>query len=93
MKYSEAYYSTYQQLPEKLASQYSDLPFDNHCYLRIGLDHVMGAKWDTKLKRPAYKNLSETQRQELLRLLAHYQIDKELLLRHNGESLAFRGKR
>ena len=59
MLFSSEYYHTYQNLPEKLTEKYTDLNFQNHCYLRIALDNIFQAKWDTKIKRPAYRNLSK----------------------------------
>jgi len=38
------YESAYQSLPEKLVEQYTDLNFENHCYLRIALDNTFQAK-------------------------------------------------
>ncbi|UZO80012.1 acetyltransferase [Aquimarina sp. ERC-38] len=93
MKYSEAYYNTYQHLPEELAKQYTNLRFDNHCYLRIALDNTFKAKWDTVLKRPAYKNLSATEREEVLNLLKTYKTNEALLQEHNKNSLEWRGKK
>ena len=92
MNYSKQYYETYQGIPEDLAKQYNDLPLDNHCYLRIGLDHVFQDKWDNKLKRPAYKNITKSKLNELLYILKKYKTDKKLLLNHNKESLQFRKK-
>ena len=92
MNYSEAYYQTYKNLPEKLAEFYTDLQFDNHCYLRIALDNTTGGKWDTIIKRPAYKNLTEINREKVLKLLECYFHDKTLLLQHNQISLRYRNK-
>ena len=93
MKFSKQYIETYQNLPEKLTEIYPDLNFENHCYLRIALDNAVRAKWDTVLKRPAYKNLNQLQLQEVLSLLHKYQTDKSLLLHHNTLSLKWRQKR
>ena len=92
MNYSQKYYTVYKGLPEELAKKYPELPFENHCYLRIGLDHILQDKWDKKLKRPAYKNLNEEQLNKLIQILEKYKSDKKLLLKHNKESLKFRGK-
>lgn len=93
MNYSEAYYNTYQHLPEELAKQYANLKFDNHCYLRIALDNTFKTKWDTVLKRPAYKNLSPFQLEKVLKLLRTYKSDKDLLITHNQNSLQWRKKK
>ena len=84
------YQKVYQGLPERLAEQYRDLNFDNHCYLRIALDNTIGAKWDTKIARPAYKNLTKEQLDRVLCLLGQYQTDKAMVLRHNQISLDYR---
>lgn len=85
-----AYQKAYLGLPELLAEQYADLNFDNHCYLRIALDNTIGAKWDTKIPRPAYKHLSIKQLDKVLNLLRQYQMDKTVLLIHNQISLDYR---
>ena len=90
MPFSQQYHETYQNLPEKLTKIYPDLNFDNHCYLRIALDNTFKTKWDTVLKRPAYKNLNSLKRSEVLTLLKSYQTKKELLLAHNENSLRYR---
>ncbi|WGK64045.1 acetyltransferase [Croceiramulus getboli] len=90
MAYSPYYYSTYQNLPEKLVDTYSDLNFENHCYLRIGLDNIYQAKWDTVIQRPAYKYIQEAEREALLQLLKRYLEDKALLMAHNKDSLQWR---
>ena len=90
MPYSKAYENAYEGLPEALAEHYSELSFDNHCYLRIALDELFKAKWDTKIKRPAYKHLSDNQLVNIRRLLNRYKNDKQLLLQHNKQSLAYR---
>ena len=88
--YSEKYFEVYQGLPEKLVAIYPEFNFDNHCYLRIALDNTFNAKWDTVLKRPAYRNTSEQERTNLLKLLKHYKTNKTLLLEHNKNSLQWR---
>lgn len=93
MKYSEQYYETYRGLPERLAEHYPNKRFDNHCYLRIGLDNTFGAKWDTRLKRPAYKNLEPKDLKTLLELLHRYEHDEDLLMEHNDKSLSWRSKK
>ena len=93
MAFSPAYQNAYLGLPEELAAKYPDLNFDNHCYLRIALDNTLGAKWDSQITRPAYKNLDGSQLNEVRELLRKYKEDRELLLRHNAKSLGFRKKR
>ncbi|XLS30589.1 acetyltransferase [Flavobacteriaceae bacterium M23B6Z8] len=92
LKFSKEYYNAYKQLPERLTEVYPDLNFDNHCYLRIALDNTLGAKWDTIIERPAYKNLNAEQSLMVRELLSSYEQDKELLLEHNRKSLEWRKK-
>lgn len=89
---SKTYKNAYLGLPEKLAEQYSELNFDNHCYLRIALDNTLGARWDTKITKPAYRNLTVAGLDEVSSLLQRYIADKPLLLKHNKISLAYRKK-
>jgi len=92
MGLTTAYQKAYLGLPEQLAKYYKDLNFHNHCYLRIALDNTVGCKWDTKISRPAYKNSTKEQLDNVLALLRRYQTDRALLLRHNEISLTYRGK-
>lgn len=80
----------YQGLPEQLEEQYPELNFRNHCYLRIALDITLQAKWDTKLKKPAYNYLSTHEYASVLNLLKTYQKNKEVLLQHHVQSLNYR---
>lgn len=86
------YKAYYLQIPEALVVKYTDLNFENHCYLRIALDNAIGTKWDTRIARPAYKNLSTTQRSLVIEYLATYLEDKATLLSHHMISMAYRGK-
>lgn len=90
MTLKASYQKAYLGLPESLAEQYSDLNFDNHCYLRIALDNTIGAKWNTKIPRPAYKNLNKEQLVRVLQLLRQYRTDKAVLIKHNKISLDYR---
>ncbi len=82
----------YLQLPDTLAQKYPDLNLKNHCYLRIALDNVIGTRWDKRIARPAYQNLSTQQRALVISYLSTYLDDKSTLLAHNMISLAYRGK-
>ena len=90
MDYKDSYYDTYKNLPEILVALYPELNFKNHCYLRISLDNTFKTKWDTRLKRPAYKNLNRTELGSVLEFLNKYKTDKNFLLLHNKNSLRFR---
>ncbi len=86
------YNKTYQGWPERLATRYPELPFEQHCYLRIALDTTLGAKWDTKVRKPAYLNLSERQLSSVLSAFTTYFEDKTVLLEHHQRSLNYRNQ-
>lgn len=80
----------YQGLPEQLAIHYKELPFDDHCYLRMALDNTFSAQWDTKIPKPAYKNLNQPQKKQVLQFLNQYKKDQALMLHHHRKSLEYR---
>ncbi len=82
----------YIKLGNELPNHYHELNFKNHCYWRIALDQVVGAKWNTVIPSPAYKNLSEEQLQKVVENLYLYIRDKKELMEHNKESLRYRRK-
>lgn len=90
MSFGSDYYRVYQGWPERLVSRYPDLPFDYHCYLRIALDNTLDAQWDTKIRKPAYQNLSEAQLNTVLRNFNLYFDDRTKLLEHHQRSLNYR---
>ena len=92
MPTSKAYQNAYLELPEQLVRNYPELNFENHCYLRIALDQVYQTKWDTKIPKLAYKYLTKLQLETVQKLLGSYQKNRELLLKHNKQSLSFRRK-
>lgn len=84
--------TTTMQLANNLETQYPNLNFKNHCYLRIAYDNTVNAKWDTVVARPFKANASLEQVYRVVWLLMLYKTDKELLLQHNKNSLTFRKK-
>ncbi|MEL7270743.1 MAG: acetyltransferase [Bacteroidota bacterium] len=90
MPTSKAYQDAYLGLPEQLTGNYPELNFKNHCYLRIALDQVFQAKWDTKIPKPAHKHLNGEQLEAVRNLLTRYLTNKALLLQHNMLSLHYR---
>ena len=70
----------------------TELNFRNHCYLRIAYDNSVNNKWDNVIAKPFIKNANEEQLNNAAFLLNKYTLDKELLLKHNLVSLAFRKK-
>lgn len=92
MKPTIDYKSYYLKIPEALVEKYSELNFENHCYLRIALDNAIGTKWDTRIAKPAYKNLNTQQRALVIAHLSSYLEDKATLLSHHLISMVYRGK-
>ena len=70
----------------------TEMNFRNHCYLRIAYDNSVNNKWDNVIAKPFIKNANEEQLNNAAFLLNKYTLDKELLLKHNLVSLAFRKK-
>ncbi len=86
------YKDYYLQFPDALVRKYPELNFENHCYLRIALDNVVGTRWDKRIAKPAYKNLTTKQRALVIEFLSDYLDDKSLLQSHHMISMAYRGK-
>lgn len=63
----------------------------DHCFLRIAYDNAVGAKWDTVVRPPAWRNLPPGALAEALRLLESMH-DPATLRRLNDRSLAFRAQ-
>ncbi len=80
----------YFELGNELPKIYPQLSFDNHCYWRISLDTIVGDKWNTKIKAPAYKNLSLPQLEGVVNRLVSYKENKKILLQDNSKSLEYR---
>lgn len=57
----EEYEAYYKQIPEKILINYHNkykISMRKNVILRVALDDYTGQRWDTKIDRPAYKNLS-----------------------------------
>ena len=81
------------RLSNSLEKQFeTQLNFKNHCYLRIAYDNTANNKWDNVIAKPFIKNANEEQLKNAVFLLNKYTSDRELLLKHNLVSLAFRKK-
>ncbi|MEN1783552.1 MAG: acetyltransferase [Bacteroidota bacterium] len=89
---NQAYNKAYLGLPEQLERRYPLLPFANHCYLRMALDHVLQGRWDLKLRRPAYRYLKESQVKAVQQVLQGYLQNEDLIRRHNRQSKTYRQK-
>ena len=81
------------RLSNSLEKQFeTQLNFKNHCYLRIAYDNTANNKWDNVIAKPFIKNANDAQLKNAVFLLNKYTSDRELLLKHNLVSLAFRKK-
>ncbi len=68
---------------------------DDHCFMRIILDHVFGGCWYDHLDRrlTAYKQLNDEQLVKALRLANKILREgKQVVLKMNEQSLIWRGK-
>ena len=63
----------------------------DHCFLRIAYDNAAGARWDTVVRPPAWRNLPPDVLAVAVRLLDEM-ADPATLRRLNDRSLALRGK-
>ena len=90
MPLSKAYLLAYKHLPERLEQHYPNLPFSNHCYLRMALDVVIGNQWDLKIKKPAYRHLNPEQLQCVVHVLKDYLTNNTLIIEHHAISLRYR---
>lgn len=75
-----------------LPKKYRRLNFENHCYRRIAYDNVLECKWKDK-----YSTFSkEASLEELENVLIHlhkYFANKNVLLRHNVQSIKYRSEK
>lgn len=85
--------SEIKRLSNELDSHYnSELNFRNHCYLRIAFDNTVGDKWNTKIAKPFIKYATMEQLTNVLAMLNHYLLNKQILCIDNERSLTFREK-
>lgn len=76
------------RLVERAAAESWPIRAD-HCFLRIAYDNAVGAKWDTVVKPPAWRNLPQNGLADALNLLeAMHDLPK--LYGLNETSLALR---
>lgn len=65
----------------------------DHCFMRILLDAVHGARWDTVVQgRPAYKHIDAARLSAAISLARRVASDEADLWALNTQSLAWRGK-
>ena len=79
-------------LPEMAGEQDWPIRLD-HCFMRVCLDTALGRRWDTVVRRPAIRHMTEA---ELARAVAVAELvvrDPGRLPQLNAQSLAMRGLR
>lgn len=64
----------------------------NHCFFRVILDYIAGCKWDTKFKKPGYKQLTEAQLFLAIHRMESWLKTRELLIEDNKQSLRYRNE-
>lgn len=64
----------------------------DHCFMRVCLDHALGARWDTLVPRPALRNLSDSQLTRAIQIAEQLLAQPHLLPQFNQQSLLWRGK-
>lgn len=64
--------------------------FSNHCYWRMANDYAVGAKWDTIISSPFYKNASYEQLEKSVLILEQMIQQPELINTFNKGSLYLR---
>ncbi len=84
---------TRQTLPALAKTRHWPVSLD-HCFMRILLDAVHGARWDTVvLRRPAYKHVEQDRLAAAIALAQRVVTNDADLWALNAQSLAWRGKR
>jgi hypothetical protein len=64
----------------------------DHCFMRVCLDAALGARWDTRVRRPAMRHLSDLQLAHAVAIAEHIVGDPDALVSLNRRSLAYRMK-
>ena len=64
----------------------------DHCFMRVCLDAALRVRWDTVVRRPAIRHLSDAQLRRAVAQAEAVVAEPELLLRLNADSLRLRGR-
>lgn len=64
----------------------------DHCFMRVCLDDAFGVRWDTVVRRPAVRHLSDDQLAHAVATARRIADDPALLAGLNDASLRMRGK-
>ncbi len=83
---------TRQILPGMAAAQAWPIRLD-HCFMRVCLDDAIGVRWDTVVRRPAIRHLTDAQLSRAVLAAEQIVADPTSLHTMNQASLRLRGKR
>ncbi len=83
---------TRQVLPGMAAAQGWPIRLD-HCFMRVCLDTSLGVRWDTVVRRPAVRHLTDAQLSRAVHAAERIAADSASLRPLNDASLRMRGKR
>ena len=64
----------------------------DHCFMRVCLDAALGVRWDTVVRRPAIRHLSDAQLRRAVAQAEAIIAEPDLLLRLNADSLRLRDR-
>ncbi len=64
----------------------------DHCFMRVCLDHAIGAAWHEQVRRPAIRHLDDAQLARAIAVAERVAADPASLPALNRASLAMRGK-
>jgi hypothetical protein len=78
-------------LPDMAAAHRWPIRLD-HCFMRVCLDDALGARWDTVVRRPAVRHLTDAQLGRAVMTAERIVADPALLRPLNQTSLRMRGK-
>ncbi len=62
----------------------------DHCFMRVCLDAAIGARWDTRIDRPAIRHLTVAQLAQAVGIAECIAAEPSLLPALNRQSLAYR---
>ncbi len=62
----------------------------DHCFMRVCLDAALGARWDSLVRRPAVRHLSDAQLAEAVAVARRIVAEPSLLRPLNDASLRLR---
>jgi len=83
---------TRRTLPGRAAAQSWPIRLD-HCFMRVCLDNAIGVRWDTVVRRPAARHLTDAQLACAIATAERIAANPALLGSLNHASLQMRGKR